>query len=412
MNHTDNHPNSSCPNHNIFDDVLALSIDLLQRPSVTPKDEGCQDVIAGRLANIGFCHELMYFGEGTTGQNAQVKNLWAKRGDKAPLLCFLGHTDVVPVGRESDWQSPPFTPTIKDGMLYGRGAADMKTAIACFVVACEHFIHKHPNHKGSIAVLLTSDEEGPWINGTVKVVEVLKNRHETIDYCLVGEPSSVHMLGDVIKNGRRGSLSGTVTVTGKQGHVAYPHLAINPIHEACGAFTKLIAQTWDNGNAYFPKTTLQISNINAGTGAGNVIPNSLSAEFNFRFSTQTTEQALKAQTHAIFDEHFGQSQACYDIQWQLSGQPFLTQEGDLVNACKSAIKNVVGIDSVLSTTGGTSDGRFVATMGGQVVELGVSNTTIHQIDECVAIDDLAKLTLIYEQILTQLLVDNPYNIAI
>lgn len=384
--------------------VLALSLDLLKRPSITPKDEGCQDLIAQRLANIGFDYEFMYFGEGTTGRNAQVKNLWAKRGDNAPVFCFLGHTDVVPVGCESDWQFLPFMPTIKDGMLYARGAADMKTAIACFVIACENFVHKHPNHKGSIALLLTSDEEGPFINGTVKVVENLKQRHQRIDYCLVGEPSATHKLGDVIKNGRRGSLSGFLSVIGKQGHVAYPQLAVNPIHEALAALTALTSQQWDNGNAYFPPTTLQIANINAGTGANNVIANTLTADFNFRFSTQTTAELLKAKTHAIFDEHFKDSKARYHIQWQLSGQPFLTPEGDLVNACKQAIKIITGIDSTLSTTGGTSDGRFVATMGAQVVELGVLNATIHQIDECVAIDDLEKLTLIYEHILEKLLI--------
>lgn len=385
-------------------DTLNLSIELLKQPSITPKDENCQDMIAKRLENIGFHSELMYFGDKTdTGRNSEVKNLWARRGDKAPLICFLGHTDVVPVGDVSNWQFDPFTPTVDNGLLYARGASDMKTAIACFTVACENFIKKHPNHNGSIALLLTSDEEGPSINGTVKVVETLQNRNEKIDYCLVGEPSSTKILGDVIKNGRRGSLGGILTVTGKQGHVAYPHLAVNPIHEASSALADLVNQTWDNGNEFFPPTTLQISNINAGTGANNVIPNTLTAEFNFRFSTETTEEALKRKTHEIFDKNFEHSKATYQIDWKLSGQPFLTGRGELVSACQNAIKTVMNIDTELSTSGGTSDGRFVAPTGSQVVELGVLNATIHQVNENVSVDDLEKLTLIYEKILENLL---------
>ncbi|ELA08810.1 succinyl-diaminopimelate desuccinylase [Moraxella macacae 0408225] len=384
--------------------TLNLSIELLKQPSITPKDENCQDIIAKRLKDVGFSSEFLYFGDkNDSGRNSEVKNLWARCGNQAPLVCFLGHTDVVPVGDVADWQFDPFTPTIKNGQLYARGASDMKTAIACFTVACENFIHNHPDHIGSIALLLTSDEEGPSINGTAKVIQTLTDRHEKIDYCLVGEPSSSKIVGDVIKNGRRGSLGGVLTVTGKQGHVAYPHLAVNPIHEASLALSELVGQTWDKGNAFFPPTTMQISNINAGTGANNVIPNTLTAEFNFRFSTETTEDELKQKTHAIFDKHFANAKATYQIDWKLSGQPFLTEQGKLVSACQNAIKTVMNIDTKLSTSGGTSDGRFVAPTGAQVVELGVLNATIHQINENVAVDDLEKLTQIYEQILKNLL---------
>ena len=386
--------------------TLSLSIDLLSRASVTPQDSGCQDVIAERLAPLGFTSEFMYFGDANdTGRNAQVKNLWARRGDSAPLVCFLGHTDVVPTGDVANWRFDPFSPTVADGMLYARGAADMKTAIACFTVACENFIAKHPDHKGSIAIMLTSDEEGVATNGVVKVVEALEAREEKINYCLVGEPSSTATLGDVIKNGRRGSLGGVLTVTGKQGHVAYPHLAVNPIHSAMNALADLVNAKWDAGNAYFPPTSLQISNLNAGTGANNVIPKTLTAEFNFRFSTETNEDDLKQKVHAIFDKHFTDSKASYQIDWRLSGLPFLTEEGALVNACRDAIKDVTGTDTQLSTSGGTSDGRFVAPTGASVVELGVLNATIHQVDECVAVDDLEKLTLIYEKVLENLLLD-------
>ena len=386
--------------------TLSLSIDLLSRASVTPQDAGCQDVIAERLTPLGFTPEFMYFGDADdTGRNAQVKNLWARRGGGAPLVCFLGHTDVVPTGDVANWRFDPFSPTVADGMLYARGAADMKTAIACFTVACENFIAKHPNHKGSIAIMLTSDEEGVAAPGVVKVVEALEAREEKIDYCLVGEPSSTANLGDVIKNGRRGSLGGVLTVTGKQGHVAYPHLAVNPIHSAMNALADLVNAKWDAGNAYFPPTSLQISNLNAGTGANNVIPKTLTAEFNFRFSTETSESELKEKVHAIFDKHFADSKASYQIDWRLSGLPFLTEEGALVNACRDAIKDVTGTDTQLSTSGGTSDGRFIAPTGASVVELGVLNATIHQVDECVAVDDLEKLTLIYEKVLEKLLLD-------
>lgn len=386
--------------------TLDLSIELMRQPSVTPNDFDCQNLLAQLLEKLGFDCEFMYFGEADgVGSLAQVKNLFAIRKGKSdePVVCFAGHTDVVPTGDITKWTYPPFEPTIKDGYLYGRGSADMKTAIAAFVVAVENFIAKNPDHNGSIALLITADEEGPFINGTVKVVETLKARKQPITYCLVGEPSSTHTLGDVIKNGRRGSLGGILTVTGKQGHVAYPHLAVNPIHASLSALAELSATQWDNGNAYFPATSLQISNLNAGTGANNVIPATLSAEFNFRFSTETTEEELRQKTHAIFDKHFNGSQASYEIEWKLSGNPFLTEQGKLVSACQTAIKNVTGVTAELSTSGGTSDGRFIATMDAEVVELGVINATIHQIDEKVKVDDLGKLSQIYQQILQNLL---------
>jgi len=386
--------------------TLDLSIALLERPSVTPDDDGCQDILSERLTQAGFECEFMYYGDRQAkGEHAEVKNLWARRGTTNPVICFAGHTDVVPTGDEKNWTYPPFTPTIADGYLWARGAADMKTGIAAFTVAAERFVANHPEHNGSIAFLITSDEEGPSINGTVKVVETLEARNEKITYCLVGEPSSTDTLGDIIKNGRRGSLGAVLTVTGKQGHVAYPHLASNPIHAAMSALAELTNATWDNGNDYFPATSLQISNINSGTGATNVIPETLEAVFNFRFSTETTEDELKAKTHAIFDRYFADSKAAYDIHWKLSGQPFLTPEGKLVSACQQAIKSVTGTDTTLSTSGGTSDGRFIAPTGAQVVELGVRNATIHQVDEKVEVDDLGKLAQIYEGILENLLLD-------
>ena len=386
--------------------ALDLSIALLERPSVTPDDDGCQDILSARLEQAGFDCEFMYFGDrDKTGEHAEVKNLWARRGTADPVICFAGHTDVVPTGDVNNWTYPPFTPTLKDGYLWARGAADMKTGIAAFTIAAERFVANHPEHNGSIAFLITSDEEGPSINGTVRVIETLEARNEKITYCLVGEPSSTDTLGDIIKNGRRGSLGAVLTVTGKQGHVAYPHLASNPIHAATSALAELTAATWDAGNDYFPATSLQISNINGGTGATNVIPETLEVIFNFRFSTETTEDELKAKTHAIFDKHFKDSKASYDIDWKLSGQPFLTPEGKLVSACQQAIKKVTDIDTTLSTSGGTSDGRFIAPTGAQVVELGVRNATIHQVDEKVEVDDLGKLAQIYEGILEHLLLD-------
>ena len=386
--------------------TLDLSIALLERPSVTPDDDGCQDILSERLEQAGFDCEFMYYGDRQAkGEHAEVKNLWARRGTTDPVICFAGHTDVVPTGDEKNWTYPPFTPTIADGYLWARGAADMKTGIAAFTIAAERFVANHPEHNGSIAFLLTSDEEGPSINGTVKVIETLEARQEKITYCLVGEPSSTDTLGDIIKNGRRGSLGAELTVTGKQGHVAYPHLASNPIHAAMSALAELTSTAWDNGNDYFPPTTLQVSNINGGTGATNVIPETLNVVFNFRFSTETTEDELKTKTHAIFDKHFTDSKASYNINWKLSGQPFLTPEGKLVSACQNAIKSVTGTDTTLSTSGGTSDGRFIAPTGAQVVELGVRNATIHQVDEKVEVDDLGKLAQIYEGVLENLLLE-------
>ena len=371
--------------------TLDLSLQLLRQPSVTPIDHHCQSIMAERLSNIGFNIENMRFED--------VDNLWARRGTDAPVLCFAGHTDVVPTGSLDDWKSDPFAPEIRDGKLYGRGSADMKTALAAMVVASERFVAKHPNHKGSIAFLITSDEEGPSINGTVKVIETLEARQEKMTWCLVGEPSSTHTLGDIVKNGRRGSLNANLTVKGKQGHVAYPHLAINPIHTASAALAELCDTVWDQGNEYFPATTFQVSNINAGTGATNVVPGTLNMLFNFRYSTEVNAEQLKARTLEILDRYHVE----YDIQWTLSGLPFLTPVGELVNAAKHAIRMVTGTETKLSTSGGTSDGRFIAPTGAQVLELGVLNATIHQVNEHVNIDELEPLAEIYEQILIKLL---------
>ena len=379
---------SKAMNHS---DTLELSLQLLRQPSVTPVDHNCQDIMAERLKKIGFNIESMRFED--------VDNLWARKGTEGPVFCFAGHTDVVPTGSLDAWHSDPFAPEIRDGKLYGRGSADMKTALAAMVVASERFVAKHPDHKGSIAFLITSDEEGPSINGTVKVVETLEARNEKMDWCLVGEPSSTHRLGDIVKNGRRGSLNAVLTVKGKQGHVAYPHLAINPIHTASKALAELCETVWDNGNEYFPATSFQVSNIQAGTGATNVVPGSMTVTFNFRYSTEVTAEQLKARVLEILDRH----QLNYDIQWTLSGLPFLTPVGELVNAAKNAIRNVTGVETELSTSGGTSDGRFIAPTGAQVLELGVLNATIHQINEHVNIDDLEPLAEIYEQILEGLL---------
>lgn len=368
-----------------------LSLQLLRQPSVTPEDHTCQTIMADRLSKIGFNIENMRFED--------VDNLWARRGTEAPVFCFAGHTDVVPTGKLDAWESDPFKPEIRDGKLYGRGSADMKTALAAMVVASERFVEKNPNHKGSIAFLITSDEEGPSINGTVKVIETLEARNEKLTWCLVGEPSSTNTLGDIVKNGRRGSLNANLTVKGKQGHVAYPHLAINPIHTAANAIAELCETVWDNGNEYFPATTFQISNINSGTGATNVVPGTLNTLFNFRYSTEVTAEQLKARTLEILDRHGVE----YDIQWTLSGLPFLTPVGELVNAARTAILNVTGTETELSTSGGTSDGRFIAPTGAQVLELGVLNATIHQINEHVNIDELEPLAEIYEQILVELL---------
>ncbi|WP_036255985.1 succinyl-diaminopimelate desuccinylase [Spongiibacter marinus] len=371
--------------------TLDLAIDLIQRPSVTPEDEGCQALMMARLAAIGFHCEPLRFGE--------VDNFWAVRGDEGPLLCFAGHTDVVPTGPESDWQTPPFEPDISGGMLRGRGAADMKGSLAAMVTACERFVSEHPDHRGRIAFLITSDEEGPAKNGTVKVVEWLESQGEKIDWCVVGEPSSTDAVGDVIKNGRRGSLGAVLKVRGIQGHVAYPHLAKNPIHLAAPALAELAAEQWDEGNDFFPATSFQISNINGGTGATNVIPGELEVVFNFRFSTELTADILQQRTEAILDKH----SLDYALEWNLSGQPFLTSEGPLVEAAQNAIRRVTGRDTVLSTAGGTSDGRFIAPTGAQVVELGPVNATIHKVDECVNAEDLNQLSAMYQAMMDDLL---------
>lgn len=375
--------------------TIQLAYDLIERPSVTPNDAGCQALMRERLEAIGFNCQTLVFDEG----GHAIENLWAVRGESGPILCFAGHTDVVPTGPESQWQIPPFEPTIKDGMLYGRGAADMKGSLASMIVACEEFVAKHANHKGRIAFLITADEEGPAIDGTVKVIKHLQSEGTHIDWCIVGEPSSTVLTGDTIKNGRRGSLGAVLTVKGQQGHVAYPHLADNPIHRITPALTELTSEHWDNGNDFFPATSFQISNINGGTGATNVIPGEVQVICNFRFSTEVTADQLKARAEAILNKH----QLDYSIDWNLSGEPFLTAEGSLVEAAVTSIRAITGINTELSTAGGTSDGRFIAPTGSQVVELGPVNATIHQVDECVKADDLEQLSLIYEDILKELL---------
>ena len=372
------------------DPTIQLACELIARDSVTPDDKGCQDLLSQRLAPLGFKAEKMRFGE--------VDNLWLRRGDDGPLFCFAGHTDVVPPGPLTDWDSPPFEPEIRNGLLYGRGAADMKGSIAAMTIAVERFLAEQPEFDGSIAFLITSDEEGPATDGTIKVMQTLEARHEKIDYCLVGEPSSTHTVGDIIKNGRRGSLGGTLTIIGKQGHVAYPDLADNPIHRAAPALAELTAAQWDQGNEFFPPTTFQVSNIHAGTGATNVIPGELDITFNFRFSTEQTVESLQQRTTEILDRH-GLN---YRLEWSLSGQPFLTPPGRLVNAIRDAIHDCTGIETELSTAGGTSDGRFIAPSGAEVVELGPVNATIHQINECVAIEQLKRLTDIYQGILERI----------
>jgi succinyl-diaminopimelate desuccinylase len=372
-------------------DTLALAKDLISRRSVTPDDAGCQELMIARLEALGFNIERLRFED--------VDNFWARRGNSAPLYAFAGHTDVVPTGPEDRWQYPPFEPTVKDGMLYGRGTADMKGSLATMVTACERFIAAHPDHNGSIGFLITSDEEGSSINGTVKVVEHLEARGEKMDGCLVGEPSSTKVVGDVIKNGRRGSLGCVLIVHGVQGHVAYPHLADNPIHAVAPALAELSAECWDNGNEFFPATSFQVSNINGGTGATNVIPGEVQIVFNFRYSTETTHEQLQQRTENILNKH----KVKYTANWNLSGLPFLTPSGALVDAACAAVKSVQGIDTELNTAGGTSDGRFIAPTGAQVVELGPLNATIHKIDECVAVEDLDKLSSMYEHILIELL---------
>jgi succinyl-diaminopimelate desuccinylase len=373
------------------DRTLELAKQLIARPSVTPDDAGCQQLMIERLQPLGFEVHRLRFGK--------VDNFWARRGTTSPLLVFAGHTDVVPTGPLEQWSSDPFTPVIRDGHLYGRGAADMKGSLAAFITAIEDFVTAHPNHQGSIGLLITADEEGPSIDGTAKVVEWLEARGEKIDYCLVGEPSCVEQLGDTIKNGRRGSLNGRLVVHGRQGHVAYPHLARNPIHLAAAALADLAATEWDQGNEFFPPTSFQISNIHAGTGAENVVPGQLELLFNFRFSTAVTVDQLKTRVEAALKRHM----LDYELSWKLSGPPFLTPPGALVEAVRQAIRAERGIDTHLSTSGGTSDGRFIAPTGAQVVELGPLNATIHQIDERVRVDDLAALSRIYTHTLNRLL---------
>ena len=371
--------------------TLELSRALIARPSVTPDDQGCQQLLAERLQALGFVIEQLRFGD--------VDNLWARHGSDAPLFVFAGHTDVVPPGPLDEWASAPFDPVIRDGYLYGRGAADMKSSIAAMVTACERFMVEHADHRGSIAFLITSDEEGPSVNGTVKVIETLQARNEQIDWCLVGEPSSNEQTGDIIKNGRRGSLNGILEIRGKQGHVAYPQLADNPIHRAAPALAELAAVEWDAGNEFFPPTTFQISNINAGSGTENVIPGLLQVLFNLRFSTESTAASIQSRVEEILTRH----RLDYELSWKLSGAPFLTPAGELVDAARSAIQSTAGLEPRLSTSGGTSDGRFIAPTGAQVLELGPVNATIHQINECVNIAELDRLTAIYEKILKQLL---------
>ncbi|AHF76287.1 Succinyl-diaminopimelate desuccinylase [Sodalis praecaptivus] len=372
----------SCP-------VLELAQQLIKRPSLSPDDAGCQAIIAARLRALGFTIEPMPFGD--------TLNIWAWRGE-GPTLAFAGHTDVVPTGETQHWDNPPFEPTLRDGLLYGRGAADMKGSLAAMVVAAERFVAQHPHHQGRLAFLITSDEEADARDGTVKVVEALMARQERLDYCLVGEPSSSRQVGDIIKNGRRGSLTANMVVEGVQGHVAYPHLAENPVHRAMGALKELVATRWDEGNEFFPPTTMQIANIHAGTGSNNVIPGELQVQFNFRFSTELSDATLRQRVEALMQQHGLR----YRIDWSLSGQPFLTARGELVDAAVRAVEHYQELTPRLETTGGTSDGRFIARMGAQVVELGPVNATIHKVNECVSAADLQLLSRMYQRIMEQL----------
>ena len=374
-----------------MNDTLDLTCELIRRRSVTPDDAGCMELIAERLLPQGFNLEQLDFGD--------TRNLFMRHGSEAPLLVFLGHTDVVPPGPEEKWQSPPFEPSIRDGLLYGRGAADMKSGVAAMVTALQRFTRDHPGHRGSVAILMTSDEEGAATDGVVKVIDTLTARGEKIDWCLIGEPSSFDRLGDVIRVGRRGSLCGVLTVHGVQGHVAYPDKADNPIHRAAPALTALTTEVWDQGNAFFPPTSFQISNIQAGTGAENIIPGSLKVSFNFRFSTAVTEAELKERVHAILDRHGLR----YDLAWRLSGAPFLTTGETLIEATQAALELTLGQRARPDTGGGTSDGRFVAPTGAEIVELGPLNGTIHKIDECIPVEDIDVLSTIYERILINLL---------
>jgi succinyl-diaminopimelate desuccinylase len=365
--------------------------ELIRRPSVTPDDAGCQDWLAGKLAALGFHIEKTVDGG--------ICNLWARRGTTAPLVCFAGHTDVVPTGPLDRWHDDPFQPTLRDGRLYGRGAADMKGSVAAFLAAVEAFVATHPDHPGSIAWLITADEEGPAVDGTVRVVERLAARAERLDYCIVGEPTCTKVFGDTIKNGRRGSLHGRLSVQGTQGHIAYPHLCRNPIHLAAPAIAEMAATVWDQGNEYFPATTWQISNIHGGTGATNVVPGHVDLVFNFRFSTASTVDSLKEKVHAILDRHG----LDYTLEWEVGAKPFLTARGRLVDALSEAIRESTGVATELSTTGGTSDGRFIADICSEVVEFGPLNASIHRIDENVGVDELEQLTAVYGRVLEKLL---------
>ncbi|MDO9163280.1 MAG: succinyl-diaminopimelate desuccinylase [Methylococcaceae bacterium] len=372
-------------------ETLKLAEALIRRASVTPEDAGCQDLLAERLSTLDFKAERLDFND--------TQNIWLKRGTAKPLFVFLGHTDVVPTGPLDKWLSPPFEPTLRDGKLFGRGAADMKGGIAAFITAVERFIAKHPDHQGAIALMLTSDEEGIATNGVVKVVEVLEQRNEKIDWCLVGEPSSDKKIGDVIRVGRRGSLCAKLAINGIQGHVAYPELASNPIHSFAPALKELTDEVWDNGNQFFPPTSLQVSNIHSGTGAENIIPGTVEVQFNLRFCTELNQEIIQQRTHAILDKHGFN----YDIVWRLSGNPFLTDKGALIDAAHTAIKTVTGFETIDDTGGGTSDGRFIAPTGAQVIELGPLNESIHKVNENVGVEDLEILSAIYEQILIELL---------
>ncbi|WP_421504885.1 succinyl-diaminopimelate desuccinylase [Erwinia rhapontici] len=370
--------------------VIELTQQLIRRPSLSPDDAGCQAILIARLQALGFTIEPMNMGD--------TLNFWAWRGE-GETLAFAGHTDVVPTGDANLWINPPFEPTIRDGMLFGRGAADMKGSLAAMTVAAERFVTAHPNHKGRLAFLITSDEEASGTHGTVKVVEALMARNERMDYCLVGEPSSTEVVGDVVKNGRRGSITANLTIHGVQGHVAYPHLADNPIHRAMPALNELVATEWDRGNEFFPPTSMQIANVQAGTGSNNVIPGDCFVQFNFRFSTELTDVLIQQKVQELLDRH----QLRYSIEWTLSGQPFLTSRGKLVNAVVNAVEHYNEIKPQLLTTGGTSDGRFIARMGAQVVELGPVNATIHKINECVKAADLQLLSRMYQRIMEQLI---------
>ncbi|MBX3677633.1 MAG: succinyl-diaminopimelate desuccinylase [Rhodocyclaceae bacterium] len=371
--------------------TLELASELISCRSVTPEDGGCMDIIARHLAPLGFSLERMNQGS--------VSNLWARRGSQGPIVCFAGHTDVVPPGPLDQWASDPFKPTVRDGSLHGRGAADMKTSIAAFVTATERFVANRSDHPGTIALLLTSDEEGPAIDGTVRVVEALKTRGEKLDYCIVGEPTSAARLADTIKNGRRGSLAGRLVVRGVQGHIAYPHLVKNPVHMVAPALAELAATEWDAGNEFFPPTSWQVSNFHAGTGADNVVPGAAEILFNFRFSTASTPDGLKARVHEILDRHGVE----YALDWTLSGKPYLTPRDKLVEVVSQSVRDIIGIETELSTSGGTSDGRFIADICPQIIELGPLNATIHKIDECIEVADIELLSRLYERILELLL---------